>query len=283
MSRDLTVIRAVPSLREWVRPRHARGETVALVPTMGALHAGHMSLVDLARRQAHHVIASIFVNPTQFAAHEDLDRYPQSFDQDCAMLARQGVDGVYAPGVAAMYPDSFATTVDPGGPARAGLEDAFRPHFFRGVATVVAKLFSQSAADVAVFGEKDYQQLLVVRRLALDLDLPVRIVSAPTLREPDGLAMSSRNRYLSAEERRTAAVFPAVLARIGSALREGSEDADELLDGGRRRLAEAGFTVDYLEVRDALTLQPWTGPTSGRRLLASVRLGATRLIDNLGV
>lgn len=283
MSTELSIVRDVTRLREWVRACRSHDASVALVPTMGALHAGHISLVELARRHAARVLVSIFVNPTQFAAHEDLDRYPQTFDQDCAMLAKAGVDLVYAPTAREMYPEGSVTTVAPGGPALAGLEDAFRPHFFPAVATVVAKLLNQSGADLAPFGEKDYQQLLVVRRMVRDLDLPVRILAAPTLREPDGLAMSSRNRYLSPEERRVAAVLPAVLAETASGLRKAFEQRDDILDRGRQRLAEAGFAIDYLELRDGLSLAPLAGPVAEMRVLGSVRLGKTRLIDNTPV
>ena len=283
MSIELSVTRAPSSLRDLVKIWHAAGQTVGLVPTMGALHAGHLSLVDLARRHADRVIVSIFVNPWQFAAIEDLGTYPRTFEQDCARLAHREADLVYAPTAADMYPEGFVTTIDSGGPAKVGLEDAFRPHFFQAVATVVAKLFNQSAADVAIFGEKDYQQLLVVRRMALDLDIPVQVIGAPTIREADGLALSSRNRNLSAEERRKAAILSGVLEDIAAGLRETPGHAAKLLDEGRHRMAEAGLALDYLEVRDAQSLQPVSAGTTRRRVLVAARLGSTRLIDNAAV
>src|SRR5947208_1108528 len=205
MLRRPKIVKTVPSLRRAVAGFRARRETVALVPTMGALHAGHSSLVRLARLRADRVVVSIFVNPAQFAPSEDFSTYPRTFAADLAMLAQEKVDLVWAPAnVAVMYPQGFATEVAPGGAATAGLEDAFRPHFFTGVATVVCKLFTQVTADVAVVGEKDYQQLKVVSRMARDLDLPLRVIGAPTVREQDGLALSSRNVYLSADERAVA-------------------------------------------------------------------------------
>lgn len=209
------IVRTVPDLRARVAAWRAAGERVAVVPTMGALHAGHISLLDVARGRADRVIATVFVNPTQFAPHEDFDRYPRDEAADAAKLAAGGCNLLYAPDRSVMYPEGFSTVVEVAG-VTAPLEGAFRPHFFAGVATVVAKLLIQAGADVAVFGEKDYQQLLLIRRMARDLDLPVEIVGAPTLREADGLAMSSRNAYLSAEER-------AVAARLNVVLRELAE------------------------------------------------------------
>ena len=200
MAETPIVLRDVPALRERVRGWHWAGETVALVPTMGALHDGHLSLVRLARTASERVIVSIFVNPRQFGPREDFARYPRDEANDLAKLGGIGTDAVFAPTLPAMYPEGFATTVTVGGPAE-GLESALRPHFFAGVATVVTKLLLQAGADIAVFGEKDFQQLRVVERLARDLDIPTRIVAAPTVREPDGLALASRNVYLSAEER----------------------------------------------------------------------------------
>src|SRR6476619_5198625 len=206
------VIRAVAPLRAWVSRVRDKDETVALVPTMGALHEGHLSLVRLARRRADRVVVSIFVNPAQFAPSEDFSTYPRTFAADVAMLAEEKADLVWAPAtVAVMYPDGFATRIVPEGPAVAGLEDAVRADFFKGVATVVAKLFIQVAPDIAVFGEKDYQQLRVVTRLARDLDLPLKVVGGPTVREPDGLAMSSRNVNLTADERAVAPTLYRVL------------------------------------------------------------------------
>jgi len=260
--------------------RRARAK-VALVPTMGALHAGHLSLVRLAARRADRVVVSVFVNPTQFAPHEDFNTYPRAFANDLAALAREGVDLVWAPPVTAMYPHGFATRVVPEGPAVAGLEDAFRPHFFGGVATVVTKLFVQCRPDIAVFGEKDYQQLKVVTRLAKDLDLRVRIVAAPTVREKDGLAMSSRNAYLSPQERAIAPVLHRTLNDCARRIAAGAAIGEALADG-RRAINAAGFVLDYLEARHAETLAPVDrGAGEPLRLLVAARLGNTRLIDNV--
>ena len=257
--------------------------SVALVPTMGALHAGHLSLVRIARRHAARVIVSIFVNPAQFAPHEDLATYPRSWAADTAGLANEGVDLIWAPSVDVMYPDGFATRVVPDGPAKAGLEDAFRPHFFAGVATVVAKLFLQCRPDVAIFGEKDFQQLKVVTRLARDLDLRLKVIGAPIVREPDGLAMSSRNAYLTPAERAVAPVLHRTLKACARRISGGSPIARSLADG-RKAIAAAGFALDYLEARNADTLAPVRGRADGPiRLLVAARLGKTRLIDNHGV
>lgn len=275
------VATTVEALRGRVGAWRAAGERTALVPTMGALHEGHVSLVRLARRHAERVVVSIFVNPTQFAPNEDFAQYPRTFEADRAQLAGLA-DLVWAPPVAAMYPPGFATTITLAGPASADLEDAVRPTHFAGVATVVAKLFTQSQADVAVFGEKDYQQLMVVTRMARDLDLPVRIVPGPTVREPDGLAMSSRNRYLDAEARQRAPLLHAVLTRSAERLRAG-ETLAPVLDEGRRRIADGGFALEYLEARNAETLAPLAGSGQAIRLLVAARLGETRLIDNVAV
>jgi pantoate--beta-alanine ligase len=277
------VVRTLPALNividRWRRSR----DVTALVPTMGALHAGHHALVQLARRRVDRVIVSIFVNPTQFAPNEDLATYPRTFTADVATLGDGGADLVWAPSIATMYPDGFATRIIPQGPALAGLEDAFRPHFFAGVATVVAKLLIQCEPDIAVFGEKDYQQLVVVRRLTRDLGLKTGIVSAPTVREPDGLALSSRNRYLSAKERAVAPTLYRVLRQSAAEIAAG-EPAARVLARGRAAIRAAGFALDYLEARDSVTLAPH-GETDSRsiRLLVAARLGKTRLIDNLGV
>jgi pantoate--beta-alanine ligase len=257
--------------------------SVALVPTMGALHAGHLSLVRIARRHAARVIVSIFVNPAQFAPHEDLATYPRSWAADTAGLANEGVDLIWAPSVDVMYPDGFATRVVPDGPAKVGLEDAFRPHFFAGVATVVAKLFLQCRPDVAIFGEKDFQQLKVVARLARDLDLRLKVIGAPIVREPDGLAMSSRNAYLTPAERAVAPVLHRTLTACARRISGGSPIARILADG-RKAITAAGFALDYLEARNADTLAPVRGRADGPiRLLVAARLGKTRLIDNHGV
>jgi pantoate--beta-alanine ligase len=283
MSRVVPVAASVADLRAFVRARRAAGERIGLVPTMGALHDGHLTLIEAARRRAERVIATIFVNPTQFGANEDFSRYPRTFDADRARLAEVEADLVFAPPVAEMYPAGFVTTVSLAGPATAGLEDRFRPTHFAGVATVVAKLLNQAQADVAVFGEKDYQQLLVIRQMARDLDIPTEIYGAPTLREADGLARSSRNVYLTPQERAQA---PALYRALDSAARAIAAGAaiDEALATARRAVADAGFEIDYIEARDAHTLAPVPdGAPGALRLLAAARLGATRLIDNVAV
>ncbi|HET9902763.1 MAG TPA: pantoate--beta-alanine ligase [Xanthobacteraceae bacterium] len=282
--KQVPVVRTVASLRRAVARFRAAGETVALVPTMGALHEGHLSLVRRGRTRADRVVVSIFVNPTQFAPSEDFDTYPRTFASDRAALRECRADLIWAPAsVAEMYPAGFATRVVPAGPAAVGLEDAFRPDFFSGVATVVTKLLLQCLPDVAIFGEKDFQQLRVVERIVADLNIPVRIVGAPTVREADGLAMSSRNVYLSEKERAAAATLYATLTGCARALREGVPVA-EALARGRASIAKAGFALDYLEARHALTLERIENLGEGPiRLLVAARLGATRLIDNLAV
>ena len=265
-------------MAEWRRA----GERVALVPTMGALHAGHLALVSAARAQANRVLVSIFVNPAQFAPNEDFAAYPRDEAGDLAKLANAGVDAVFAPEAAEMYPPSFATTVTVGGPS-AGLETAFRPHFFTGVATVVAKLLLAALPDAAIFGEKDYQQLLVVWRMVADLGIPVEIIGAPTVREADGLALSSRNAFLSPEERRVAPELHQALEAAAAAIRRGVPTVLALAEA-EEHLVQHGFLVDYFELRDAETLAPVTDRGSEPlRLLAAVRLGRTRLIDNIPV
>ncbi len=277
------VVSHVPALRRAVAKLRRRGSTVALVPTMGALHDGHIALVRLARRRAKRVVVSIFVNPTQFAPNEDFASYPRNLSRDLAALAEAGVDLVWAPDVRVMYPAGFATRIAPEGPAKAGLEDAFRPHFFGGVATVVAKLLNQCAPDVAVFGEKDYQQLKVISRLATDLDLPVRIVGAPIVREPSGLAMSSRNAYLTEAQRGVAATLHRVLKDCARRIAN-KEHLVRVLDEGAHEIEGVGFTVDYLEARHADSLAKVETLKDGPiRLLVAARLGATRLIDNIAV
>jgi pantoate--beta-alanine ligase len=277
------VIRALPQLKRAVAMWQMRQKTIALVPTMGALHAGHFALVRAAQRRADRVIVSIFVNPTQFAPTEDLATYPRPFAADIAALAKLKVEMVWAPSVATMYPDGFAIRIVPEGPATAGLEDAFRPHFFAGVATVVAKLFIQCDADFALFGEKDYQQLRVVTQLARDLGLKTKIVGVPTKREPDGLALSSRNRYLSATEHTAAPILYRILKECVGEIAAG-KPIDNALDAGRAAITRAGFALDYLEARNADTLAPPVRPAAEPlRLLVAARLGKTRLIDNVAV
>ncbi len=276
------VVTTVEAMRGVVAAWRRDGERVALVPTMGALHAGHLALVAEARRAATRTVVSIFVNPTQFAPHEDLATYPRNLEGDLAALAPTGADLVFAPQVGEMYPEGASTTVTVGGPSE-GLESDARPHFFAGVATVVAKLLIQCAADVAVFGEKDFQQLAVVRRLARDLSIPTVILGMPTIREPSGLALSSRNAYLSAEDRARAAGLHAALADAAEAVGSGQAPMDALTRAAAR-IEASGFALDYVELRDAETLQPFD-PRSGRpgRLLAAARIAGVRLIDNVPV
>jgi len=282
MGRNIHVARTIVALDRAMR-RVRRAGKVALVPTMGALHKGHLALVRQARRRAAKVIVSIFVNPTQFAPTEDFGSYPRTFAKDLADLSKLEVDLVWAPDAAVMYPQGFATRIVPEGPALAGLEDKFRPHFFGGVATVVAKLFTQCRPDFAMFGEKDFQQLKVVTRMAKDLDLPVRVIGVPTVRETDGLALSSRNAYLSAEERAVAPTLYRVLGDCAEKIAAGAPIA-RALDHGRGEIAAAGFAIDYLEARHAETLVPIASGKDGPiRLLVAARLGKTRLIDNIGV
>ena len=277
------IIRGIAPLRNWISRARGKRETVALVPTMGALHAGHLALVRLARRRADRVVVSIFVNPAQFAPNEDFSSYPRTWDADVMALSQLGVDAIWAPSVATMYPEGFATKITPGGPALAGLEDKFRPHFFGGVCTVVAKLLLQVAPDFATFGEKDYQQLKVVTAMARDLDIPTKILGLPTLREKDGLAMSSRNAYLSADERAVAPTLYRVLTECAARLKAGKPIAATLADS-EAQIERAGFAVDYLEARHADTLAPIRSVADGpTRLLVAARLGRTRLIDNIGV
>jgi pantoate--beta-alanine ligase len=282
-TRHRRVIATLPALRRALAAWRARDETIALVPTMGALHDGHLSLVRIARRRADRVIVSIFVNPAQFAPHEDLKTYPRTLAADVAALATLKTDLIWVPSVDTMYPSGFATRVVPEGPAKAGLEDAFRPHFFAGVATIVAKLLIQCDPDVAIFGEKDYQQLKVVTQMARDLDLKTRIVGAPIAREKDGLARSSRNVYLSHDERAAAPLLHRVLADCAKKIGAGRPIA-AVLDEGRAAIAAGGFALDYLEARHGTTLAPVTAAKKEPiRLLVAARIGRTRLIDNVGV
>ena len=277
------VVRTVPALRRAVDVLRARKATIALVPTMGALHDGHVSLVRLAKRRAKRVIVSIFVNPTQFAPTEDFGSYPRTWQADIAKLAAEDVDLIWHPELKAMYPDGFATRIVPEGPATAGLEDRFRPHFFGGVATVVGKLFTQCRPDVAIFGEKDFQQLRVVTQMSRDLDLGVKVIGSKTVRERDGLAMSSRNVYLSADERRMAPELFRAMKECAARLRDGAELAAALA-AGTEIIRQAGFALDYLEVRHAETLAPVASIKDGPlRILVAAKLGTTRLIDNMAV
>jgi pantoate--beta-alanine ligase len=278
----LPIVRDVASLRDAVGGWRAAGLRVGLVPTMGALHEGHLSLVRAAKERCDRVVASLFVNPRQFAPHEDFERYPRDESTDAKLLAGAGCDLLYAPERAAMYPHGFATNVivsDVSTP----LEGEYRPHFFGGVATVVTKLLLQALPDAAFFGEKDYQQLLVIRRMAKDLDIPVEIVGCATVREHDGLAMSSRNAYLSPDQRRVAARLNLVLHEAVKAVHAGEPIAEAEAEAARH-LAAAGFTsVDYVSIRDAETLAPIEDLSRPARILAAAWLGKTRLIDNMAV
>ncbi|WP_425991475.1 pantoate--beta-alanine ligase [Afipia sp. DC4300-2b1] len=281
MTRSPIIARSLSSLHRARTELGKRNATLALVPTMGALHDGHVSLVRLAKRRAQKVAVSIFVNPTQFAAHEDLGSYPRTWKEDLARLKAEGVDLIWNPDVKTMYPDGFATRVAPEGPALAGLEDKFRPHFFGGVATVVAKLFAQVRPDMALFGEKDFQQLKVVTRMARDLDLGVKVIGGAIIRERDGLAMSSRNVYLSPDQRSTAPVLFRTLKATAKRMRDGDNFKAALSDGADL-IRQAGFALDYLEARHAETLEPISSLNDGPvRLLVAAKIGTTRLIDNI--
>ena len=281
-SEQMVTVDTITGLRRAVGAWRAGGESVALVPTMGALHRGHLALVEEARRRCRRVVVSIFINPTQFGPSEDLAEYPRDEAGDMAKLAALGVDLVFVPPAAEMYPEGFATTVTVARLSE-GLCGDHRPGHFPGVATVVAKLLLQSRPDIALFGEKDYQQLLVIRRGARDLDIPVEIVGVPTVREADGLAMSSRNAYLSPREREIAGQLNAVLGAVAQRL-AGGESPARAVAWGRDRLAAAGFpAIDYFELRDAETLAPVDALERPARLLAAVRFRAARLIDNVPV
>ena len=278
----MQIVRTVDALREAVDQLRADGGTIALVPTMGALHAGHMALIEEARLHATHVVASIFVNPTQFGPNEDLDAYPRREAADAALLQKHGCALLWAPDVTEMYSAGFATTVSVKGVSE-GLCGAARPGHFDGVSTVVAKLFGQVRPDVALFGEKDFQQLAVIRRMAADLDLGIEIVGLPTQRDDDGVALSSRNAYLTDEERIAARALPRALGEAAAAIERGEPVADAL-EAARRRLAEAGFDpIDYVALCDAESLEPVDSPARESRLLAAARIGRTRLIDNIRV
>ncbi len=278
----MQIIRQLTALRERTKLIREGGRTLALVPTMGALHAGHMALVELARRQADDVIVSIFVNPKQFGPNEDLDKYPRSEEADAARLAEAGVTALWMPSVAEVYPDGFATNVQV-----AGLGDlwcgAARPGHFEGVATVVAKLLNQVRPDIAIFGEKDWQQLAIIRRMASDLDLDVEIMGMPIVRDPDGLALSSRNAYLSKTDRAVALALPNALKSAARDICNGA-DVATILASAQAGLLASGFTqVDYFALVDAASLEPLKTLDRTARLLAAGRIGSTRLIDNLAV
>jgi pantoate--beta-alanine ligase len=275
------IVSTVADLRARIAHWRASGERIGLVPTMGALHEGHLSLVRAIRARDEKAVVSIFVNPTQFAPHEDFERYPRTLESDCEKLGGLA-DLVFAPAVRDMYPQDFATRIAVGGPSM-GLETDFRPHFFSGVATVVAKLLLAAMPDTAIFGEKDYQQLLVIRRMTADLALPVEIAGGAIVREADGLALSSRNAYLGADERRIAGRLNRVLKDVAKRVRDGRTFAAGE-QYGRDELLKAGFgSVDYVAIRDAETLAVVSDPSRPARLLAAAKVGATRLIDNMPV
>jgi pantoate--beta-alanine ligase len=277
------IVRTLADLRGHVAAWRKAGERIALVPTMGALHDGHLSLVRLAGARADRVVVSLFVNPTQFAPHEDLDAYPRREAHDIDLLAAEPCDLLYAPTVGEMYPPGFSTTLTVTG-VSAPMDGAARPHHFGGVATVVAKLLIQAAPDIAVFGQKDYQQLQVIRRMVTDLNLPVEIVGGPTMRAEDGLALSSRNTYLTEAQRRVAGRLNVILAAAANALAKGAP-IDQAEAEGLAALQAAGFDkVDYFEVRDADDLSRLSGDVTGpARVFVAAWLGKTRLIDNMPV
>lgn len=281
MTSTLNTVRTVGDLRTQVAAWRKAGERVALVPTMGALHEGHLSLVALAKSKADRAVVSIFVNPSQFGPREDFKSYPRDQAGDLAKLGKAGADLVYTPDTEEMYPQGFSTQVKVGDLTE-DLCGAARPNHFDGVATVVAKLLLQCAPDLAIFGEKDYQQLLVIKRLVRDLNIPVEIVGAPIVREQDGLALSSRNVYLSPSERKTAPLLYQTIAEVAADLANG-RGCDDAVVAARFKLDAAGFRVDYVAVRDPDTLKPLSGPVKRARVLAAAYLGKTRLIDNMPV
>lgn len=277
----MQVIRDREALVAALAALRADGVRIAFVPTMGALHAGHIALIEAAKRPGTRVVASIFVNPKQFGPNEDLGRYPRREQADIRMLTEAGCDLVWMPGVEAMYQDGHATTIHVAGVSE-GYDGESRPGHFDGVATVVAKLFNQVKPDAAYFGEKDFQQLAVIRRMVADLDFGIEIVGVPTQRDDDGLALSSRNIYLDEEQRAKAVALPRALGVAARAIGRGEEAATVLADA-RATLTAAGFEVDYIALADAETLAPDPAADRPRRLLAAARMGATRLIDNIAI
>ena len=278
----MQTLRDLPALRTAIEALKSDGRAVALVPTMGALHEGHMALVEEARRHAGHVVVSIFVNPRQFGANEDLDSYPRREAKDAQMLQAAGVDILWAPTAEVMYPVGYATNISVSGVTE-GLDGAARPGHFDGVATVVTKLFNQVQPDVALFGEKDYQQLATIRQMVRDLDLPVEIISVPTQRAEDGLALSSRNAYLTEDERKDALALPRALGEAARQMEKGVA-VEAALAKAIAMLAAHGFDpIDYVTLCDAVTLEPMSVLDRPARLLGAAKLGRTRLIDNIAV
>jgi pantoate--beta-alanine ligase len=274
-------IRSLEALRSGIADFRSGGASIALVPTMGALHSGHLALIEAAKRPGRKVVASIFVNPRQFGPNEDLSRYPRRETADARLLTEAGCDLLWMPPVEVMYPDAFATTISVAGVSE-GLDGASRPGHFDGVATVVAKLFNQVRPDIALFGEKDFQQLAVIRRMVADLDFGIEIQGVPTQRDDDGLALSSRNIYLDEAQRAAAVALPRALGVAAKAIARG-DDPEGALAIARDALVTVGFSVDYVELVDAATLATATDPSRERRLLAAARIGTTRLIDNLAI
>ncbi|MDB5673797.1 MAG: pantoate--beta-alanine ligase [Sphingomonas bacterium] len=279
--RTVLTVRTIVELRAAIASFRAEGARIALVPTMGALHAGHMALVEAAKRPGTKVVASIFVNPKQFGANEDLGRYPRKELADTRMLTEAGCDLLWLPPVEAIYPEGFATNISVAGVSE-GLDGAARPGHFDGVATIVAKLFNQVTPDIAYFGEKDFQQLAVIRRMVADLDMDLEIAGVPTQRDDDGLALSSRNIYLDDVQRAKAVALPRALGVAAKAIEKGG-DPEAALAAARDTLTGAGFDLDYVTLVDAETLAEQPDPARGRRLLAAARMGSTRLIDNIAV
>jgi len=276
----MITVRELQPLRDLVREARSSGKSIGFVPTMGALHAGHLSLIRLARQQSDYVVASIFVNPLQFAPGEDFERYPRRTEADAEMLLPENLDLLYLPSVSEFYPGDFSTAVEVSEVTEGG-EGAIRAGHFRGVATVVAKLFLQVSPDVACLGRKDLQQVAVIRRMIRDLDFPIRLAVGETVREPDGLALSSRNAYLSKTERERAALFPRALFDTRDRAAAGVTDARELETRTRAELERAGFTVDYVEIVDPETMRRLTQAGPEAAIAAAIRLGKTRLIDNV--
>ncbi len=282
MSASIGIVKTVRTLRQRIHAWREAGKTVALVPTMGALHEGHLSLVKLAKKKADHTVVSIFVNPKQFGPKEDLATYPRDEARDKAKLIELQTDLIYVPKPLEIYPSDFSTSVNVG-KLTEGLCGVSRPHFFSGVATVVCKLLNQGLPDIAIFGEKDYQQLLVIKRMVRDLDIPVKILGGPIVREKDGLALSSRNVYLSEKERAIAPQLHKTIKDAAQKLGRGGR-VSSVLSSGSRKLDTAGFRIDYLEVRSVKTLALIKGQVrEPARVFVAVFLGKTRLIDNVAI